>query len=213
MTYQGRRTVRGSPRQRQRQRQRQRHHERHRPATASVGAGIVLPLAALALTCAGCGHVLPLGTAPAAPRHLGSAVTLQLVIIQPRSPAGGCPAGSAAFSAPFADYPQVPDACYRKAGKPVTITSAAVAMSYQPAANQQPAVYGLNLTVPAAEAPALAAITTRSVDSRDPVAISTAGKTWDVTMTAAPLSNGQFGMWMQDKNQILQLQRILIPPA
>jgi hypothetical protein len=208
MTYQGGRTVRGSGQRR-----------RQRPAAASVGAGIALPLAplaalaALALTCAGCSHILPLGPAPAAPRHLGSAVTLQLVLIQPPSPAGGCPAGSAAFSAPFVDYPQVPDACYRKTGKPVTITSAAVAMSYQPATNQQPAVYGLNLTVPAAEAPALAAITTRSFDSRDPVAISTAGKTWDVTMTAGPLSNGQFGMWVQSKNQILQLQRILIPPA
>lgn len=74
-------------------------------------------------------------------------------------------------------------------------------------------MYGLNLTVPAAEAPALAAITTRSFVSRDWVAISTAGKTWDVTMTAGPLSNGQFGMQVQSKNQILQLQRILIPPA
>jgi hypothetical protein len=86
-------------------------------------------------------------------------------------------------------------------------------MSYQPAISQQPAVYGLSLTVPAAQAPALAAITTRSFDSRDPVAISTAGRTWDVTMTAGPLSNGQFGMWVQSKNQLLQLQRELMPPT
>ena len=135
------------------------------------------------------------------------------VLIQPPSPAGGCPAGSGPFSAPFADYPQVPDACYRTTGQPVTITSAAVAMSYQPATNQQPAVYGLNLTVPAAQAPALAAITTRSFESRDPVAISTAGKTWDVTMTAGPFTNGEFGMWVHSKNQILQLQCELIPSA
>jgi hypothetical protein len=69
------------------------------------------------------------------------------VLLQPHPPAGGCPAGSAAF------------------------------------------------------------------DSRDPVAISTAGETWEVTMTAGPFSNGQFGMWMQSESQILQLQRILIPPA
>jgi hypothetical protein len=194
-------------------------HQPHRPGQSVAGVGHWRPvgagiaLAALALTCAGCSHVLPLGPAPPAPRQLGSAVTLQLVLIQPPSPAGGCPAGSAAFSPPFANYPQVPDACYRKTGEPVTITTAAVAMSYQPAINQQPAVYGLNLTVPAAEAPALAAITTRSFDSRDPVAISTAGKTWEVTMTAGPFSNGQFGMWMQSKSQILQLQRILTPPA
>lgn len=119
----------------------QRQRQRQRPAVASVGAGIALSLAALAalaLTCAGCSHILPLGPAPAAPRHLGSAVTLQLVLIQPPSPAGGCPAGFAAFSAPFADYPQVPDACYRKTGKPVTITTAAVAMSYQPAQTSSP---------------------------------------------------------------------------
>jgi hypothetical protein len=177
--------------------------------TARVG----IALAALALTCAGCSHILPLGPAPAAQRHLGSAVTLQLVLTRPPSPAGKCPAGSATLPAPFADDPQVPDACFRKTGPPVTITSAAVTMSYQPPVNQQPAVYGLNLTVPAAEAPALAAITKQSFYSQDPVAISTAGQTWDVTMTAGPLTNGEFGMWMQSKSQLLQLQRELMPPV
>jgi hypothetical protein len=185
------------------------------PVGARVGAraraGIALTT--LALTCAGCSHILPLGPAPAAPRHLGSAVTLQLVLTRPPSTAGTCPAGSATLPAPFANDPQVPDACFRKTGQPVTITSAAVSMSYQPSVNQQPAVYGLNLTVSAAEAPALAAITQQSFVSRDPVAISTAGKTWDVTMTAGPLTNGQFGMWVQSKNQILQLQRELMPSA
>jgi hypothetical protein len=114
---------------------------------------------------------------------------------------------------PFPDYPEVPPACFRKTGQPVTVTTAAVSLSYQPAFNQQPAVYGLNLTVPAAEAPALAAITTRSFYSGDPVAISTGGKTWDVTMTAGPFTNGQFGMSVQSKNQLLQLQRVLMPPA
>jgi hypothetical protein len=168
---------------------------------------------ALALTCAGCSHVLPLGPAPATPRHLGSAVTLQLVLSRPPSPAGKCPAGYATLPAPFADYPQVPQACYRKTGNPVTITSAAVSISYQPSVNQQPAVYGLNLTVLPAEASALASITMRSFDSRDPVAIGTAGQTWDVTMTAGPLTNGEFGMWVQSKNQLLQLQRELMPPT
>ena len=178
---------------------------------ARARAGIALTT--FALTCAGCSHILPLGPAPAAPRHLGSAVTLQLVRTQPPSTAGRCPAGSVTLPAPFANDPQVPDACFRKTGQPVTITSAAVSMSYQPSVNQQPAVYGLNLTVSAAEAPALAAITQQSFVSRDPVAISTAGQTWDVTMTAGPLTNGQFGMWMQSKDQILQLQRELMPSA
>ena len=177
------------------------------PARAAIA------LAALALTCAGCSHILPLGPAPAAPRRLASAIILQLVLIQPPSPAAGCPAGDTTLSAPFADYPEVPDACYRELGQPVTITSAAVAMSYRPARNQQPAVYGLTFTVPAAEAPALTAITTKAFDTRDPMAISTAGKTWGVTMTGGPLTNGQFGIWVQSKSQVLQLQRELLPPA
>lgn len=48
---------------------------------------------------------------------------------------------------------------------------------------------------------------------RDPMAISTAGKTWGVTVTAGPLTNGRFGIWVQSKNQVLQLQRELLPPA
>ena len=183
------------------------------PARAGIAPAALAALAALALSCAGCSHILPLGPAPAAPRQLASAIILQLVLSQPPSPAGGCPAGYTTLSAPFADYPEVPDACYRELGQPVTITSAAVAMSYQPASNQQPAVYGLTFTVSAAEAPALTAITTKAFDSRDPMAISTAGQTWGVTLTAGPFTNGQFGIWVQSKNQVLQLQRELLPPA
>ena len=86
-------------------------------------------------------------------------------------------------------------------------------MAYQPATNQQPALYGLNFTLPAAEAAALTAITTTAFDSRDQLAISTAAKTWGVTLTAAPFTNGQFGILVQSENQAFQLQRILIPPA
>lgn len=181
------------------------------PGRHPARAGIAL--AALTLSCAGCSHILPLGPAPAAPRQLASAIILQRVLSQPSSPAGGCPAGYTTLSAPFTDYPEVPDACYRDLGQPVTVTSAAVAMSYQPASNQQPAVYGLTFTVPAAEAAALTAITATAFDSRDQMAISTAGKTWGVTVIAGPLTHGQFGIWVQSKNQVLQLQRELLPPA
>ena len=163
------------------------------PGRHPAGAGIAL--AALALSCAGCSHILPLGPAPAAPRQLASAIILQLVLSQPPSPAGGCPAGFTTLSAPFTDYPEVPDACYRDLGQPVTITSAAVAMSYQPASHQQPAVYGLTFTVPAAEAAALTAITTKAFDSRDQMAVSTAGKTWGVFLTAGPFTTGSSESW------------------
>lgn len=182
-----------------------------RPGRRPAGAGIAA--AALALTCAGCSHILPLGPAPPAPRHLASAVSLQLVLSQSPSPADRCPAGYTTLTAPFTDYPEVPDACYRKLGKPVTFTSAAVTMAYQPAANQQPAQYGLNFTLSAAQAAALTAITTKAFDSRDQMAVSTGGKTWGVFMTAGPFSNGQFGIMVQSENQALQLQRTLIPPG
>ena len=181
------------------------------PGRHPARAGIAL--AALALACAGCSHILPLGPAPPAPRQLASAVILQLVLSQPPSPAGGCPVGYTTLSAPFTDYPEVPDACYRNLGKPVTFTSAAVTMAYQPATNQQPALYGLNFTLSAAQAAALAAITTKAFDTRDQMAVSTAGKTWGVFMTAGPLTNGQFGILVQSENQALRLQRILLPPA
>jgi len=181
------------------------------PGRRPAGAGIAV--AALALACAGCSHILPLGPAPPAPRHLASAVTLQLVLSQPPAPAGGCPAGYTTLSAPFTDYPEVPDACYRNLGKPVTFTSAAVTMAYQPATSQQPALYGLNFTLPAAEAAALTAITTKAFDTRDQMAVSTGGKTWGVFMAAGPFTNGQFGILVQSENQALQLQRILIPPG
>jgi hypothetical protein len=181
------------------------------PGRRPAGAGIAVT--ALALACAGCSHILPLGPAPPAPRHLASAVILQLVLSQPPSPAGGCPAGYTTLAAPFTDYPEVPDACYRNLGKPVTFTSAAVTMAYQPATNQQPALYGLNFTLSAAEAAGLTAITTKAFDTRDQMAVSTAGKTWGVFMTAGPFTNGQFGILVQSENQALQLQRILIPPG
>jgi hypothetical protein len=176
-------------------------------------AVIGIAVAALALACAGCSHILPLGPAPPAPRHLASAVILQRVLSQPPSPAGRCPVGYTTLSAPFTDYPEVPDACYRNLGQPVTFTSAAVTMAYQPATSQQPALYGLNFTLPAAEAAALTAITTKAFDTRDQMAVSTAGKTWGVFMAASPFTNGQFGIMVQSESQALQLQRILIPPG
>lgn len=181
------------------------------PGRGPAGAGIAAM--ALMVACAGCGHILPLGPAPPAPRHLASAVILQLVLSQPRSPQGRCPAGYTTLAPPFTDYPEVPDACYRSLGKPVTITTAAVTMAYQPATSQQPALYGLNFALSAADAAALTAITTKAFDTRDQMTVSTAGQTWGVFMTAEPLTNGQFGILVQSENQALQLQRTIIPPG
>jgi len=174
-----------------------------------------LAVAALALTVAGCGHLLPLGPdAPPAPGPLASPIILQLVLSQPPLPAGGCQAGYATLSAPGPGFPGVSGACYRKTGTSATFTSAAVTLYLQPAGSrpvQHPTMWGLTITVPGAEAAALTAITTKSYDTRDPVAISIAGTTWAVPLTSAPLTNGRFQIMTQSKDQALQLQRTLVP--
>jgi hypothetical protein len=172
-----------------------------------AGAGIAL--AAVALTCAGCSHLLPLRPAPAAPRQLASAIVLQLVRGQPPSPADSCPAGYAKVTAPAANFPEVSGTCYRKVGQPVRFTSAGVNNVYQRAANQQPAIYGLAITLPAGEATELTAITMKAFHSRDQIAISVAGETWGVPFTA-PLTHGEFEIGVQSENQVLQLQRTLL---
>jgi hypothetical protein len=174
-----------------------------------------LAAAALALAVTGCGHVLPLGPdAPPVPGRLAVPIILQLVLSQPPLQAGGCQAGYAALSAQGPGFPGVPGACYRKTGTQVAFTSAAVSLYLQPAGSepvQHPTMWGLAITVPGAGAAALTAITTRSCDTRDPLAISISGTTWAVIMTAAPLTNGRFVFMTQGKNQALQLQRTLVP--
>lgn len=122
---------------------------------------------------------------------------------QPPSAAGECPAGSAALSGPGAG----PGQCYRQLGTPVTITSAAVSLI------QQTSAPGLLITVPPADVAALTAITTKAANSRGYVDISVAGKTWSIPEAMAPLTHGQFSIGLQSRNQVLQLQRILVPSS
>jgi hypothetical protein len=174
-----------------------------------------LAVAALALTVAGCGRVLPLGPdASPAPSQLAVPIILQLALSQPPLPSGGCQAGYVTPPAPGPDAPGASGACYRKTGTPVTFTSAAVTLYLQPAGSepvQHPTMWGLAIRVPGAEAAALTAITTKSCDTRDALAISLSGTTWAVVMTAAPLTNGRFVFMTQSKSQALQLQRTLVP--
>ena len=168
-------------------------------------------LAAVALTMAGCSHALPLGPTPAGQHHLNSAIVLQTVLSQPPTPAGSCPTGSARLPKAADQFPGSGQ-CYRRLGKPLTITSAAVAYLQQPAANQQPANYGLGIKVSAADKTALLAITTKAHHSRDQIAIITAGKTWAVSNVLGPFTD-QFEIPAQNAKQALQLQRTLIPSA
>jgi hypothetical protein len=176
-----------------------------RPASAGIA------LAAAALTVVGCSQALPLGPTPAAQHHLASAIVLQIVLSQPSSPAGSCPAGSARLPRAAEEFPGSGQ-CYRRIGKPLTITSATVTYVQQPAMNQQPANYGLMITVPAADKAALMAITTKAYHSHDSLAIIAVGQTWGVPNVAGPFT-GRFEIPAQSANQALQLQRTLIPSA
>jgi hypothetical protein len=178
-------------------------------------AGVGIALAAAALTVTGCSHVLPLGPTTAAQRQLASPVVLQIVLSQP-SLAGSCPAGYTRLPGPGADDPGAtdgPDGCYRKTGAPVTITSAAVTYFQQPAANQQPAMYGVNVTLPASEAAALTAITTTAYHSQNSLATIVGGKTWSIAGIGDPFTGGQFVIPAQNTTQALQLLRTLIPSS
>ena len=176
-----------------------------RPASAGTA------LAAVALTMAGCSHALPLGPTPAAQHHLNSAIVLQIVLSQPPTPAGSCPTGSARLPKAAEQFPGSGQ-CYRRIGKPLTITSAAVTYHQQPAANQQPANYGLAITVPAADRAALMAMTTKAYHSHDLLAIIVAGQTWAVSYSEVPFT-GRFEIRAQNAKHALQLQRTLIPSA
>src|SRR6516225_9187077 len=138
------------------------HPPRPLPVLASVlaAAGVVLALA----SCTG--HLTPLGPDQAGtmpqPHHLRSPLILQDMRTQGLiPPPGGCPAGWVTLSG----GPGQPGQCYRKTGTPVTITSAAVSPVFSfrpptPPGQQQapPVQYGFSITVPAADAPELAAV-------------------------------------------------------
>jgi preprotein translocase subunit SecD len=76
---------------------------------------------------------------------------------------------------------------------------------------QQPASWLVRITLPAAAAAALTAITTQAVNPQAQIAIIVAGQTWGVPSAQQPLTNGQFVIAAQSKDQALQLQRVLLP--
>ena len=151
----------------------------------------------------------PAAAAIPPPHHLRSPFVLQAMRVQQPTPAGGCPGGYAML--PGAN----PGTCYRKTGTPVTITSAAVSpvTSYQPkpppGQAAGPAQYEFLITVPASDAPALTAVTTTAYNAQGALAISVAGRRWALPMVVRPFTGRQFQIPLSDRNQALQLQRIL----
>ena len=205
-----------------------------RPRLPSALAS-VLAAAGAVLAVASCtGHITPLGPDQVAtmpqPHHLRSPLILEDMrtqgLVGRVGQPGGCPAGWVTLSG----GPGQPGQCYRKTGRPVTITSAAVSPVFKfrpppPPGQQAPPVqYGFSITVPAADVPALAAVlptapgpsgppgppTASAVTSATPIpTISVAGRTWVLLGYASPSAGGEFDVTLPSRNQALQLQRIL----
>jgi hypothetical protein len=182
----------------------------HPPRPASVLASVLA--AGLMLTAVSCSHLTPLGPdALPQPHHLRSPFVLQAMRMEPPAPVDGCPAGYTLFPEPDTD----PGLCARPVGSPVTITSAAVSplSSFQPkpplGQPAGPAQYGFTITLPAADVPALTAVTTTAAHVQGPLSLSVAGRTWLLPIVVRPFTSRQLQIPMPSRNQALQLQRIL----
>jgi hypothetical protein len=212
------------------------------PRPLSVLAS-VLGAAGIVVAVGGCSGITPLGpdqTPVAMPpqRHLGSPIIVQVMRSRPPTAAGGCPAGWVAVSMPpgaaphlvhlravhpaRTSAPSTPLAvtpCYRPAGSPVTITSAAVSpvsVNRPPPDPPQGAVngpvsYGFTIAVPAAAVPAVTAVIRQAYDSGGAVGISVAGKLWQAPQVAKPFPGQQLQIALLSRNQAQQLHRILVP--
>ena len=197
-----------------------------RPPPRLPAAAASVLAAGLMLTVASCSHLTPLGPDPAAtmpqPHHLRSPLVLQDVGIQPPAPAGGCPAGYVMLPGGGS-----PGTCYGTTGTRVTITSAAVSQVSPfrppPPPGQQavPVQYVFWITVPAADAPALTAVTTTVTGPQRPqgpptasaatsaLTISVAGRTWGLVGFATQFAGRELEVALPSRNQALQLQRTL----
>ncbi len=205
-------------------------------ASALAAAGVVLAVA-------GCSHITPLGPAPAPvslppARDLGSPIVMQVMRSQPPTPTGRCPAGSVALfgsepnvlrtavgppqpvqgstATPTATpaAPPAGAACYLPAGRPVTITSAAVSSVTTRQHQPGPAWYVFVVAFPTADVPALTALIRQAYDSGDALGMSVAGKLWQ-----APQPRRKFTALRAEqinllsRTQAFQLYRLLVPSS
>ena len=171
----------------------------------------VLAAAGIVLAVASCGNIAPLGpsgpssVAPPAvpPPPLRSPFILEAVRIQAPTSAGACPSGSVALSGG-------PGQCYGQLGTPVTITSAFVGSVVTGTHHIPPGQYGFWVTLPAADLPALHALTTAAYNAQGFLDISVAGQTWLLPRVRAPFT-GPLEMVLPTKDQVLLLHRLLFP--
>jgi hypothetical protein len=128
------------------------------------------------------------------------------------SPAPPPPAASPAPPQPSAA--PAPTPCYRPAGTPVTITSAAVSsvLTYRPPPGEAkgPDLYGFIVAVPGADVTAVTAVIRQAYDTGSAVGISVAGKLWQAPQVRTPFPGQHLQITLLSRNQALQLHRILI---
>jgi len=177
-------------------------------------------------------------------RQLGSPIIMRVMRSQSPTPTGQCPAGSvalfgsepnvpraalatsrpvpvgagsAAATPPATPPPPPPSAgvaCYRPAGTPVTITSAAVSPVTASRNQPGPAWYEFVVAFPAADVPALTADIHRAYDAGDAIGMSVAGQLWQ-----APQLRRKFialraeQINLLSRNQALQLYHLLVPSS
>jgi len=208
-------------------------------ASALTAAGVVLAVAGCSQVTPLGPDPAPVSLPPA--RDLGSPIVMQIMRSQPPTPAGQCPAGSIALfgsepgvpraaAAPVlaqpvqggtatraaaSATPPAPGAgvaCYRPAGTPVTITSAALSSVTTNRNQPGPAWYEFVVAFPAADVPALTALIRQAYNAGDAVGMSVAGKLWQ-----APQTRRRFNALRAEqvnllsRNQALQLYRLLVP--
>jgi hypothetical protein len=127
-------------------------------------------------------------------------------------------AGSTAAAPPATPPPPPPRsagvACYRPAGTPVTITSAAVSPVTANRNQPGPAWYEFVVAFPAADVPALTADIHRAYDAGYAVGMSVGGKLWQapqlrrkfIALRAEQIS-------LLSRNQAVQLYHLLVPSS
>jgi hypothetical protein len=108
--------------------------------------------------------------------------------------------------------PGVGVACYLPAGRPITVTSAAVSAVTSYPQQTGPAAYGFVIAFPAADVAALTAAIRQAYDSGDALGMSVAGKLWQAPQTrrrSTALRAEQINLLSRE--QALQLYRLLVP--
>lgn len=106
-------------------------------------------------------------------------------------------------------------ACYRPAGRPVTITSAAVSSvaTYPPPPGvaAAPTTYGFLVAFPTADVAAVTAVIRHAYDLGDATGISVAGKLWQAPQVNRPFVARVVQIALLSRSQALQLYRLLVP--